>query len=67
MELGKRNFTARPCEPGFVDGETKEPERALDIDLVGGLGHELGPRREQAARWNTTEISNSLLIRSSRW
>ena len=31
----------------LLDGQLQQVQRALHVDLVGGLGHELRPRREQ--------------------
>src|ERR1700675_4223700 len=67
MELGKRNFTARPCERASSTARRRSPSGPSTLTSWGVWGTNWARVESRAARWNTAEISNSLRIRSSRW
>ncbi len=46
----------------LLDGELEEVERAADVDVVGGLGRELGARREQGGE--VVDLGISYIARS---
>ena len=43
---GKEELHAPAVPAGLLGGQPQEPERSLDVDLVGRLGHELRARRQ---------------------